>query len=210
MDNRDKKDDKLQPVKIESILGMDNVSQDYELPVTERGRVVRNLVNVDLTNAGTPLRRAGYSKALDTNKLVSVWSDGVQSYAIDDGELYVLYANTVGALIKTPIINNAGASLGSGAAFCTTPVGVIVSDGLHLYYIKDGELHKYYGTPPDITTTSGGSDGQFLLATVSVFDNGVESAPSAVRRVNGNYPLEVFAATGGHKTYLYSSHMNGV
>lgn len=201
---------KLEPVKLGPFAGMNNVSPAYALPVTEDKRAyVHNLMNVEVSNGNTLQRRKGYSQAAAATALTSAWSNGTVGYAVDNGVLYRLVPNATGVLEKTSIANPDGAVLLRGAAFVQTPTHTVVSDGANIFYVDDLTLRTYSAVPPAILSTSGGTDGEFLVATTVLLNDGSESAPSAVQRVTGSYPLTVTCVPSVRTAYLYASTLDG-
>lgn len=186
--------------------GMNNVSPDHDLPAT----AVRSLVNADVTNSGTLKRRKGFHSTIAGTDITAAWSDGTYGYIADNGTLYRTYPDVDGELTAEAIDNSVGASLSHNVAFTKTATHTVLSDSLNLYYIDGLTLYSYNIQPPQLISTSGGSDGEFLIGFTTILDDGSESAMSPLTRVAGSYPLTVTATTNGRTSYLYASGMNGM
>jgi hypothetical protein len=197
---------KIDPVRLGPFpQGMNNVAPDHALPEGS----FRDAVNLDITNSGTLKRRGGYTEALAGSNIVSAWGDGVDAYCVDGTTMYSLTASPTGTLTKTAVTNSVGALLGSTTNFCKTATHIAVSDRHNLYYLSGTALHTWTASAPVVQSTSGGTDGVFLLATTTLLDDGSESAPSVLVRVTGSYPLTVTVSPQSRTTYLYASSLNG-
>ena len=123
--------------------GMDNRRPDYDLRGgRDVGDLLRNAVNVDLTNQGRARRRAGYQPSqagLDCHSLWAPRSGAFGLYA-DAGDVFCLRP-VAGALQRVQIAQGYGMT--SAVSFAEVHEAVYFSDGLRV-----GSYHPIAGPTP--------------------------------------------------------------
>ena len=189
-------------------VGMNNRLPDHQLAVVERGRkagdYLRNAINVDLTKAGTLLRRKGVEREVPGTDCHSLWGDEKGAFYVDGETLYAYPRTTV----------RTGLALGLPASFCRLPDGdVIWTDGVRLEAIGKGSLAVPTPNPaPVVTASSGGAlnAGYYQVAITAVAADGRESGstwPTQVQ-VPDSGRIEVLGLPGT-LVNIYVSPLNG-
>lgn len=77
-------------MKVSAFLGINNRLSDEHLTTPEDGNFLRDAVNVDVTDAKRLRLRKGFKLAIPGEYAHSVWSDGGDSFYVDNGTLYRL------------------------------------------------------------------------------------------------------------------------
>lgn len=160
-------------------LGINNKLATDKLLVPKEGAFVRDAVNVDLTSSGLFKRRDGVRKMARGINCRSLWSAGANFYYADADQLYRFdgtYFHFVAQLGSTSAL----------VSFCSTPRGIVWTDGITLQLINDG-VSKPLSVPapnpepqPTVLPTSGSlGAGQYVIAFANVDADGVRSVLSA-------------------------------
>lgn len=77
-------------MKVSAFLGINNRLSDEHLTTPEDGNFLRDAVNVDVTDAKRLRLRKGFKLAIPGEYAHSVWSNGGDSFYVDNGTLYRL------------------------------------------------------------------------------------------------------------------------
>lgn len=83
-------------MKVSAFLGINNRLSDEHLTTPEDGNFLRDAVNVDVTDAKRLRLRKGFKLAIPGEYAHSVWSDGGDSFYVDNGTLYRLREEALG------------------------------------------------------------------------------------------------------------------
>lgn len=192
-------------------VGLNNRLPDHQLAVVERGRkagdYLRNAINVDLTQAGTLLRRKGVEREVPGTDCHSLWGDEKGAFYVDGETLYA-YPRTA---IRT------GLALGLPASFCRLPDGDVVwSNAVMIERIRAGaSLPLALPVPnpsPTVVAAGGGSlhAGVYQISITAIGLDGEESGatwPVQVR-VPDSGRIEV-SGLPGTMVNIYLSPLNG-
>lgn len=157
--------------------GMNNVAEDYAMPVSQYGRPIamRNAVNVDFDNTGLVARRDGYSKAYSGLNTRAGFSCSAGTYFVEGSALKLLDVNNN----ATTIFNGV---LGEHCSYEYFNGVVYFSDGVISKKIK-GSVVISWGldvpNPPLLTSVPGTLGvGTYLCAVTFVDADGAESGAS--------------------------------
>lgn len=171
--------DKVLEISHAAVLGLDNRRPEARLN-TEEGTYLRAAVNVDLTNTGTPRRRAGYARALVGADCHSFWCDGADAFMVDGSDLLRIAGLPYGTATRTTL--RTGLMPGRPVSYARTPNGVYYGNGIVL-----GRIDKLGARPactpalataPSAAAVAGGSlpAGRYGLCFTHLDAAGEESA----------------------------------
>lgn len=123
--------------------GMDNRRPAFALSSKDTGDLLRDAVNVDVTDAGTLRRRAGSTLVRSGADCHSLWSPRSGAYALyaDAGDLYRLKPAADGTLVRNQIAAGFGRS--SAVSWAEVNEAVYFTDGLRV-----GSFHPDTGPTP--------------------------------------------------------------
>jgi hypothetical protein len=201
-------------------LGMNTRLPDYKLKQTEPpyGVFMREIVNADISEAGSLKLRRGYTKALDATVAGSMWADDAQAYFASGTTLFAL-TDVAGVLTPAAVT---GATLAAAApvSFASAPSGgAYWTDGVSLGYVLAGvSVPVAPPTPtvlPVVTATVGTLDaGIYSIAFTYVDADGRESPASQTQVValpaNSGLTFTLSAAPAAAFLRCYVSLPNGV
>lgn len=194
------------PVTSGPFLGIDTRLPAEKL-IEESGAYVRDAVNVDLSDAGTLSRRAGYTLQESMSRPHSLWSDDEVGYFACGVDLMRFDGTAASVPVGTV---NAGAPV----SFASTPRGVVWTDGTKLGLLKDSasdsvDLGVQAPNPePFVYAGVGGAlaAGQYRVAFASVHPTSGERSPVTVPRlleVGEAGKLVVTLPVGAMDTWVY-------
>lgn len=154
--------------------GMDNRARDFSIPAG----AVRDAVNVDIPNDGTPRRRSGRTSLIASIRTHSLWSpkDGSEGFYLSDGSLHRFTSDGLSTTLLT------GLSPLARGVFCEIPGrGIAFSNGQVIKRIVDSVV-KPFGIAqsqdlPMLVATTGGAlvAGKYEVAVSHVDKDGEES-----------------------------------
>lgn len=183
--------------------GMNNRLPDERLSVRRRSTeptpdLVRNIVNADVTDAGTVRRREGVTREVQGTQCRNLWAEGDRGFYVDDGALY--------AFPRTLIDPG---PIAAEVSYCRVGDDVVWSDGRVLRRIVGSVSLPM--TQPDVNpqpVVQVGADGSlpagdYLVAFVAVGPSG-DSAPTwpVQVRVPEGGRIEISGMVGSLKVYL--------
>lgn len=173
--------------------GVDNTSQEGALPVDDFGQTValREAVNVDLSAAGRPRRRAGYLPILSGSLVHSLWSAENLDFAlfVDDGALTALRPDesmfALGAYLGNHPVSYA--LVNDRVYCCNRTGGRLVDSGLQAW----SWAPEQPAGQPTLTAVAGAlAPGQYQVAVTFTDALGRESGSTVAAVID-------LAATGG-------------
>lgn len=191
--------------------GVNNLLPDHQLAIVERGRkagdYLRNAVNVDLTDAGTLLRRKGSTLAHPGASCHSLWSDGDVAFFVD--------GNTIKALPEGNTVQE-GLTYGKPVSWCRLPNGLVAwSNGAELGFIDQGVSTAPPVIPNPAPTVRAGTGGSLHGGVYQVAITGLDGAG---RESGATWPAQVqvpeagtieISDLPGTRVNLYVSPLNG-
>lgn len=191
--------------------GVNNRLPDHQLAIVERGRkagdYLRNAVNVDLTDAGTLLRRKGSTLAHPGASCHSLWSDGDVAFFVD--------GNTIKALPEGNTVQE-GLTYGKPVSWCRLPNGLVAwSNGAELGFIDQGVSTAPPVIPNPAPTVRAGTGGSLHGGVYQVAITGLDGAG---RESGATWPAQVqvpeagtieISDLPGTRVNLYVSPLNG-
>lgn len=140
-------------------MGMDNRAPDSKLKLPEgAGHLLRDALNVDVTEQGTVKTRTGYAQSLAGSDCHSLWAPIGGAYALycDDGVINRLDVSSVGAVSKSIIDSGFGGI--TPVRYAQVNEAVYFTDGLRV-----GSYHPTSGPTPAWATAVGRIVGDQIL-----------------------------------------------
>lgn len=160
-------------------LGINNRQAAHALPMDQNDRTValRNVVNVDLDNAGKPSRRAGVTK-------IAAASGAHSGFACDAG-VFFMDGQRLKRLNADDSVTDLGGLAGTQVAWTYANGNVYLSDGVLNKRITAGSLHDWGMAVPGqplVYGVAGGGNfaaGKYLAAVTFLDADGRESGACA-------------------------------
>lgn len=140
-------------------LGMDNRVPDFKLGLPRgAGHLLRDALNVDVTETGSVKTRPGFARHLEGTDCHSLWAPLSKEYALycDAGGVYRMDVSPQGAVSKTLITSGFG--LLGPVRFAEVNEAVYFTDG-----VRVGSYHPVPGATPQWAGTQGAVVGDQQL-----------------------------------------------
>lgn len=192
----------MKPVQVTTFVGIDNVDAIWDVA----DNALTDAVNVNLTNAGSILRRHGYAKAKDLAVTTAFSTKYLSAYVVSGGVLYRV----------EPELSLTALSPSTASHFCDAGKYLYTNDGLR---VSETSVLKLTVPSPDFALTlrqaSGDWPGGTYSATYTFTDltTGLEggSAPIASLTIpdNAAVSFEPVVPPAGHSVTYYMTEVDG-
>lgn len=139
-------------------LGMDNRAPDFELELADGGHLLRDALNVDITQRGSVKTRAGYALAQGGQDCHSLWAPVGGAYGLycDAGTLYRADVSAAGAVTRSAVATGFGHT--TPVRYAPVNEAVYFTDGM-----RAGSYHPKSGPTPAWATAVGKTVGDQTL-----------------------------------------------
>jgi len=162
-------------VPLSGFSGLNNVSR----PERTDPKYLKEALNIDIDKTGGIQKRLGYS-LLESGSFHSLWSEGVNSFAVKDDNLVRINPDLTTTLLKSGIYSKLSFDERDGLVYFTgeTANGVIDGNSVIPWGIEEPN------PKPTLSVTGGGlSAGVYQVAMTYIRSNGLESGSSVAQQL---------------------------